>query len=93
MKRTTIVSPGQVLSIIERDCIEILEHTVIALLSKFYIKTCLGQREPPKRVKENKEKRKRERKGREQISLFLYLFLSYMKSLFSINKILLLARK
>jgi hypothetical protein len=38
MKRTTVVSSGHVLSIIERDCIEILEHTIITLLSKF-IKT------------------------------------------------------
>ncbi|ORE15447.1 hypothetical protein BCV71DRAFT_237562 [Rhizopus microsporus] len=28
----TVVSPGHMLSIIERDCIEILEHTIIALL-------------------------------------------------------------
>ncbi|ORE10077.1 hypothetical protein BCV72DRAFT_254487 [Rhizopus microsporus var. microsporus] len=32
MKRTTVVSPGHVSNIIERDCIEIHEHTVIALL-------------------------------------------------------------
>jgi hypothetical protein len=66
MKRTTVVSPGHVLSIIERDCIEILEHTIIALLSKFYKKKAyLDQRElskePPK--KKYKEKRKREKEG------------------------------
>ncbi|KAL4213533.1 hypothetical protein AB4K20DRAFT_1983662 [Rhizopus microsporus] len=34
MKRTTVISPGQILSIIERDCREILEHTIIVLLIK-----------------------------------------------------------
>ncbi|KAL4212277.1 hypothetical protein AB4K20DRAFT_1891362, partial [Rhizopus microsporus] len=48
MKQTTVVSPGHVWSIIERDCIDILEHTIIALLSKFYKKTYIDQREQPK---------------------------------------------
>jgi hypothetical protein len=68
MKRTTIVSPGHVLSIIERDFIKNLEHTIIALLSKFYKKkTYLDQREPvrPEGTKKSKgiKRKERERKG------------------------------
>ena len=64
MKRTTVVNPGHVLSIIERGRIEIFEHTIIALLSKF-IKTYLDQREPsrepPERVEEKKSIKRKER--------------------------------
>ena len=64
MKRATVVNPGHILGIIERDCIDVLKLTVIVLLSKF-IKTYLDQREPsrepPERVEEKKSIKRKER--------------------------------
>ena len=71
MKRTTVVSPGHVLSIIERDCIEILEYIIIALLSKLYKETYLDQRE---QSREKKEKKRDESKFLFIYTLFLVMW-------------------